>query len=154
MSGGTGDDVIISSLDGAGNDYSGDAGVDTINLIPNDNGIFVDLDAGIARDRATLATSSVFTIENAVGTAMPDYLYGDELANRLSGYSGDDLLRGRGGNDDLAGDNGRDVSSAEPRTTRSPAGWMLIFSTARQASTHSWAMPATISWLVAPVRIR
>jgi len=106
---GTGDDVIISSLDGDGNDYSGDDGVDTINLIPNGNGVFVDLDAGIARDRATLFTSSVFTIENAVGTAMSDYLYGDELANRLAGYNGDDLLRGRDGNDILMGDGGRDV---------------------------------------------
>jgi Ca2+-binding RTX toxin-like protein len=107
--GGLGDDMIVSSLDGSGNEYHGDDGVDTINLIPNGNGVFVDLDAGVARDRATLATSSLFSIENAVGTAMADYLYGDELGNRLTGYNGDDLLMGRAGNDILNGDRGRDI---------------------------------------------
>ena len=107
--GGAGNDLIVSSLDGAGNEYVGDADEDTLNLIPNSNGVFVDLEAGIARDRATLATSTVHTIENVVGTAMSDYLYGDTLANKLSGYNGDDLLSGRSGNDQLMGDRGRDV---------------------------------------------
>lgn len=107
--GGLGDDVIVSSLDGAGNEYHGDGGVDTINLVPNGNGVLVDLTAGIARDRATLATSSLVTIENAVGTAMTDYLYGNAGANMLNGYDSDDLIDGRGGNDVLIGDRGRDV---------------------------------------------
>lgn len=107
--GGLGDDVIISSLDGAGNEYHGDDGVDTINLVPNGNGVLVDLADGIARDRATLATSALFTIENAIGTAMTDYLYGTNGANMLNGYNGDDLIMGRGGSDTLIGDRGRDV---------------------------------------------
>lgn len=107
--GGLGDDVIVSSLDGAGNEYHGDEGVDTINLVPNGNGVFVDLVSGIASDRATLATSSLFTIENAIGTAMTDYLYGTNGSNMLNGYRGDDLIIGRGGSDTLIGDRGRDV---------------------------------------------
>ena len=103
------DDVIVSSLDSAGNEYHGADGVDTINLVPNGNGVLVDLAAGIARDRATLATSALFTIENAVGTGMSDYLYGSAGANILNGYDSDDLIYGRGGADTLIGDRGRDV---------------------------------------------
>ncbi|MFO1172387.1 MAG: calcium-binding protein [Hyphomicrobiaceae bacterium] len=109
ISAGMGDDVIVSSLDGAGNEYWGDDGIDTINLIPNGNGVLVDLAGGIARDRATLATSFVYMIEDAVGTAMSDYLYGTNGANTLNGYRGDDLIMGRGGSDTLLGDRGRDV---------------------------------------------
>lgn len=106
---GEGDDLIVTSLDGGGNEYYGNAGIDTINCIPNGNGVSIDLALGTARDRATLATSTVNGIENAVGTGMSDYLYGDALANRLTGYNGDDLLRGQAGSDSLFGDRGRDV---------------------------------------------
>lgn len=107
--GGDGDDVIITSLDGSGNEYFGEAGADLINCIPNGNGVYVDLALGIARDRATLATSLVNGIENAIGTGMSDYIYGDTLNNRLFGNDGDDLLRGQAGRDELFGGRGRDV---------------------------------------------
>ena len=107
--GGEGNDLIVSSLDGAGNYYSGDAGTDTLNLIPNSHGVYVDLAAHIARDRSTGATSQVWTIENVTGTGMNDYLYGDANGNTLTGYNGDDLIRGQGGRDLLNGGNGQDV---------------------------------------------
>lgn len=109
VSAGEGDDLIVSSLDGAGNTYDGDAGADTLNLIPNNNGVSVDLAAHTARDRSTGATSQVWTIENVVGTGMSDYLYGDANGNTLSGYNGDDLIRGQGGRDLLNGGRGQDV---------------------------------------------
>lgn len=109
VSGGEGNDLIVSSLDGAGNSYNGDGGADTLNLIPNGNGVFVDLAGHFAKDRATGATSEVWTIENAVGTSMNDYLYGDANGNTLNGYDGDDLIRGQGGRDLLIGGRGQDV---------------------------------------------
>ncbi len=107
--GGEGDDLIVSSLDGAGNYYDGEAGVDTLNLIPNSNGVSVDLANHFARDRSSGATSEVWNIENVTGSSMNDYLYGDANANRLVGYNGDDLIRGQGGNDNVNGGRGHDV---------------------------------------------
>lgn len=106
--GGEGNDTIVSSLDSK-NVYSGDLGNDTLILTPNNHGVYVDLDLGIARDRSTLATSQLISIENATGSAWNDYLYGDANANRLIGYNGDDLIRGQAGNDSLNGGRGRDV---------------------------------------------
>jgi Ca2+-binding RTX toxin-like protein len=105
---GEGNDLIVSSLDST-NFYSGGIGNDTLNVIPNSNGVYIDLDLGIARDRSTLATSELVSIENAVGSAWNDYLYGDAQANRLTGYNGDDLIRGQAGNDTLDGGRGQDV---------------------------------------------
>lgn len=106
--GGDGNDMIVSSLDST-NVYSGDLGNDTINLIPNNHGVYVDLDLGIARDRSTLATSTLISIENATGSAWTDYLYGSAVANTLNGYNGDDLIRGQGGRDLLYGGRDQDV---------------------------------------------
>lgn len=105
---GDGNDTVVSSLDSI-NDYEGGTGVDTLNCIPNTNGVFIDLAAGIARDRATLKTSAIGTFENATGSGQTDYLYGDAGANKLVGYNGDDLIRGQDGSDSLYGDRGQDV---------------------------------------------
>lgn len=107
--GGFGNDLIVSSLDTSSNLYDGGAGIDTANFIPNSNGVVVDLAWGTATDRVTQAVSSLISIENVVGTAATDYIFGDGNANRLSGYNGDDLIRGQGGSDQLYGDRGRDV---------------------------------------------
>lgn len=106
---GAGDDLIVSSLDGAGNEYIGDAGIDRINFIPNTHGVNVDLAAHLAQDRATHDASQVFSIENVTGTGLSDYIHGDAANNDLVGYNGDDLLNGRAGADRLDGGRGRDV---------------------------------------------
>ncbi|MEQ1716921.1 MAG: calcium-binding protein [Hyphomicrobium sp.] len=105
---GNGDDTIVSSLDSV-NTYEGGDGTDTLNLIPNTNGVFVDLATGVARDRATLKQSTISTFENVTGSGQTDYLYGNAGANRLVGYNGDDLIRGQDGIDTLYGDRGQDV---------------------------------------------
>lgn len=106
---GTGDDVIVSTLDGAGNVYIGDDGIDLLNLVPMQAGVIVDLAQGIVQNRSTADTSKVITIENVVGTAFRDQLSGDDKANTLTGYANDDIIRGQGGNDRLEGDDGYDV---------------------------------------------
>ena len=105
--GGFGDDIIVSTLDG-GNEYHGDAGIDTL-LVAASNGASIDLAAHFARDRSINVSSYIDGFENATGSVLSDYLYGDALANRLHGNNGDDLLNGRDGNDALLGGNGQDV---------------------------------------------
>lgn len=109
LNGGSGDDVILSTLDGANNVYDGNDGIDMLNLVPMQYGVIVDLAQGIAQNRGTLDTSYLLQIENVVGTAFRDQLSGDTKANLLAGYGNDDLIRGHGGNDRLEGDDGYDV---------------------------------------------
>lgn len=107
--GGSGDDVIVSNLDGAGNVYDGNDGIDMLNFAPMQYGVYVDLAQGFAQNRATLDTSPVQGIENVHGTLLKDRLYGNYQGNLLAGYGSDDFIRGYGGNDRLEGDDGFDV---------------------------------------------
>lgn len=61
-------------------------------------------DPATARDLASLNR-----IENAIGSAFDDQLFGDGNDNDLSGGSGDDLLSGRSGDDTLHGGDGQDT---------------------------------------------
>ena len=47
-------------------------------------------------------------IENAVGGSARDYLYGNDVANRLTGNGGNDVLDGAKGNDIYSGGAGAD----------------------------------------------
>jgi serralysin len=66
--------------------------------------------AGIATSEyqnVSIAYSS--TIENAIGGSARDLLWGNEVANTLSGLGGNDVLNGFGGNDRLIGGAGNDT---------------------------------------------
>lgn len=106
---GDGDDLIVTSLDGAGNEYDGGADIDTLNCIPNTHGVAVNLTTHLAQDRSTSATSQVWNIENVTGSSYGDVLTGDGTANTLRGYDGSDWLFGEGGRDTLYGGRGFDV---------------------------------------------
>jgi len=49
------------------------------------------------------------TIENAIGGSARDLLWGNDVANTLSGMGGDDVIKGFGGNDTLIGGDGADT---------------------------------------------
>ncbi len=49
------------------------------------------------------------TIENAIGGSARDLLWGNQVANRLEGRGGNDVLNGFEGNDTLIGGTGNDV---------------------------------------------
>jgi serralysin len=49
------------------------------------------------------------TIENATGGSLRDLLWGNDVANILTGLGGDDVLKGFGGNDTLIGGAGNDT---------------------------------------------
>lgn len=90
-------------------------GIDAITAAHLHEKVTLYLDDGtqsyIGRKHAILASNQVwlghFTmIENAVGGAGNDAIYGNELANKLKGGSGNDRLTGRTGDDWLYGGGG------------------------------------------------
>jgi Ca2+-binding RTX toxin-like protein len=99
LEGAGGDDLLTG---GAGADaLIGGDGVDTASYAAAYEGVDARLlGAGYAGD----ALGDSFTgVENLVGSAFGDVLFGDDQANRLSGGAGADYLEGRGGSDVLAG---------------------------------------------------
>ena len=91
-----------------GNDLiNGGAGVDTYDASGIAVGMNIDL-SGIAS--SILFTQTLTSIENAIGTAQDDYMYGNGLANTLSGGGGNDQLFGGAGNDTLIGGDGIDTA--------------------------------------------
>ncbi|WP_171015847.1 FG-GAP repeat protein [Devosia sp. FKR38] len=91
-----------------GNDLiNGGAGVDTYDASAITAGMNIDLN-GIAS--SILFSQSLTSIENAIGTAQDDYIYGNSLANVLNGGNGNDELFGGAGNDTLTGGDGIDTA--------------------------------------------
>lgn len=100
--GGDADDMIVAHQ---GNDhYDGGAGVDTLDMSLA-SGAYVDLDRGRA---SGLGRDTVANIENAIGGAGNDRLYGTAGDNAFEGGAGNDRLFGRDGNDVLDGGAGND----------------------------------------------
>ncbi len=99
-----GNDEIIP-LRGS-DDIDGGAGFDWVEYFPNNRGVFVDLETGIATG------SGQDTVQNAEavwGTDFDDELAGNGADNYLYGADGDDDLRGRAGIDQLEPGMGQDT---------------------------------------------
>ncbi len=115
---GAGADTIIPG--GDWNDlFNGGADFDTVDLSEETRGVFVDLEAHRLRMGGTLdgggtyaggRQSAIYGTENAVGTAMADYLKAKiGSAAELVGGGGNDRLTGGDMNDRLYGDAGADT---------------------------------------------
>ncbi|WP_232628228.1 M10 family metallopeptidase C-terminal domain-containing protein [Methylobacterium sp. Leaf118] len=108
IAGGDGDDIITG---GAGADYmtAGD-GVDWAYYSDSDAGVTVDISAGkVAGIGGTAEGDALVDFENILGSAYDDKLYGNLVANILSGGGGIDLLYGYDGDDTLIGGAGGDT---------------------------------------------
>lgn len=113
------DTLDASGLDGVRRDYFGSPVGETsdlrlvLDLRPGTKG-FIDN----AFDRISLpgqiTVNAGTVIEAVVGTASRDWVYGNEVANRLEGRAGDDLLVGREGDDSLFGGEGADSLMGGP----------------------------------------
>ena len=105
LNGGSGADWFIGS---AGDDLvSGGSDTDTIAYTGATLGLVVDLVAGTGSS-AEIGNDTIVDVENAVGGSGADLLFGNALANSLSGANGNDLLAGSGGHDRLYGGGGWD----------------------------------------------
>lgn len=83
----------------------GRGGIDQVLFLASLNGVTLDLSSGTATGEGTDTISDVV---GAYGSALNDTLVGDDEANFLFGWEGDDTILGGGGDDTLDGDSGTD----------------------------------------------
>lgn len=104
--GGEADDLLIG---GAGADVMiGRGGNDIASYVNSFGAVQADLRSGFAFGAD--ATGDLFDrIESLQGSMYGDALFGDEDANLIDGFAGDDLLEGRAGQDDIRGGGGDDT---------------------------------------------
>lgn len=106
LDGGNGNDTVTS---GAGaNDLSGGNGTDTISYKPSTAAVNVDLNSGAASG-GWAAGDTLWSFENAIGSAHGDTLRAKATGSTLDGFAGHDRLFGGAGADRLVGGTGNDV---------------------------------------------
>ena len=122
LRGGDGNDRLLSragndSVFGEGGDdrfyaqsgtnlFDGGNGEDIVDYVFATNGVVVDLASNSGNSGAS--QDSLVNVEHAGGSAFDDQLTGDQLANRLQGRDGNDVLIGLAGDDSLFGGAGDD----------------------------------------------
>jgi Ca2+-binding RTX toxin-like protein len=97
LSGGTGDDLI-----------DGGDGVDTVTFDSEASGVFVQLWHG-GYHQTGFGNDRFVSIENVIGTAHNDFIWGGASANILYGGDGNDALTTWGSGDTLYGEAGDDL---------------------------------------------
>ena len=109
------DDILLGSAadeqfrGDLGNDLiDGGGGTDRIDFVSYDNGVFVDLAAGVSYD-GDGGIDSLISIENITGSRNDDDLNGDSGSNVIRGSGGNDLIDARTGDDEVTGDGGNDT---------------------------------------------
>jgi Ca2+-binding RTX toxin-like protein len=106
LSGDQGDDIFYGS---AGSDtINGGAGVDTVDYTASVGAVtaYLDVTTGVGGDAAG---DNITAVENLIGSANNDILFGSNINNRIDGGSGNDLIYGLGGADILDGGSGIDT---------------------------------------------
>ena len=108
LSGGNGNDLLEG---GEGIDrMDGGAGVDTVSYSNSKEGKRIHLSYNMSTDNNTNRSESevILNIENVIGSAYADFIWGDNSSNELYGGAGNDLLNGLGGRDRIFGEDGDD----------------------------------------------
>jgi Ca2+-binding RTX toxin-like protein len=105
---GLGGDDMIFGRGAAADRYDGGAGRDTLSYGFAGEGVSVSLFRGIGF-AGEAQGDRLSAIENVIGSAHDDIIWGDHGANKLQGGAGDDTLIGNGGDDYLLGGFGQDV---------------------------------------------
>ena len=106
LDGGIGNDTLIG---GAGGDVlNGGAGDDLASYATATAGVIANLLVP-ATNTGDAAGDTYVSIEWLTGSSHNDQLYGNNLANRLAGGAGNDVLRGLLGNDLIWGQAGSDI---------------------------------------------
>lgn len=106
LNGDAGTDILFG---GAGADqFDGGAGVDTGSYADAASGVTAYLN-GQAGAGGEAQGDRFINVENLVGSAFADRLYGDDAANEIRGGDGADTLDGGSGADRLYGEEGADI---------------------------------------------
>jgi len=104
--GGSGDDILIGNS--ANNGLNGGAGNDTVSYA---NDLSMDLVINLVTQTASSSFSgsdTLISIENAIGGAGNDLIYGNSAVNTLKGGGGNDVIIAGSGNDLIHGEGGDD----------------------------------------------
>jgi len=104
--GGDGDDLLIAAAGVGPDTFIGGAGTDTLSYANASRRVYVDLLFNAADDGAE--GDSFESIENLIGSAFDDILFGGNADNVIHGGDGNDALIGDGGDDILHGEAGDD----------------------------------------------
>jgi serralysin len=100
-----GSNLAYTIWDGGGSDtLSGDASASTLTLDLREGADFVST---LGNSRIWIAFGA--DIENAAGGLAGDLIYGNDLANGLSGGGGNDVMSGNEGSDSVSGNLGNDT---------------------------------------------
>ena len=109
LAGGAGDDLLAG---GAGADrLDGGVGFNWADYSASSAAVDVKLASSGAQTGGDAQGDILANIENVIGSAHDDFLYGTDEANTMFGGDGVDELRGYGGDDYFSGGNGDDILS-------------------------------------------
>ena len=112
LMGGIGNDQLIG---GDGNDIlRGGLGIDLANYYSVSGNVTVNLGIDTAQNTGSAGVDTLINIENLYGSNLGnDILTGNQLANVIIGYGGNDTISGGDGNDILGGGEGSDTFLAD-----------------------------------------
>ncbi|MBW8728277.1 MAG: calcium-binding protein, partial [Inquilinus limosus] len=112
VNGGDGNDTFYVRQGEFGDDTTGGAGIDTLDLsnYTTTYGSIVNLAGGTYNFSPSFGGPYTITgVENVNGTQLVDTIIGDGAANVINGNGGDDDLQGGAGNDVISGGSGNDL---------------------------------------------
>lgn len=119
----TGTDKDDLFLGHGGNDvFLGGAGNDTVSFADASAGIYAAINTTSLINTGAAGSVRFYSIENVIGSAHNDVIYGNADANRLDGGAGNDRLYGGGGADVLLGGAGNDVLNGGTGVDRMEGG--------------------------------
>jgi Ca2+-binding RTX toxin-like protein len=141
---------------GAGNNVlNGGGGTDSLSFYYGNNGtgVTVSLVSTTAQATGGSGSDTLSSIENLYGTNFADKFTGDTGANYLRGYDGNDTLDGGTGNDIMVGDDGNDnyyvhdVGDVVSETNAATAGGIdTVYSYLTHTATQTYTLGANVEY--------
>ena len=107
MFGGSGNDIIVATINDGNDIYEGGSGSDTVDYSAIT--VAVNINLRSQAQSTQTGTDQLNSIENAIGGSGSDVITGNGSANVLDGQAGNDTVNGNGGNDTLIGGLGNDT---------------------------------------------
>jgi Ca2+-binding RTX toxin-like protein len=137
---------------GKGNNViNGGTGTDSVSFYEGNNGTGVTASLVTGTATGGSGTDTLISIERLYGTNYADKLTGDTGANYLRGYAGNDILDGGTGIDSMVGDDGndiyyvRDVGDVVSETNAATAGGIdTVYSYLTHSSTQTYTLGTNV----------
>jgi trimeric autotransporter adhesin len=137
---------------GKGNNViNGGTGTDSVSFYEGNNGTGVTASLVTGTATGGSGTDTLISIERLYGTNYADKLTGDTGANYLRGYAGNDILDGGTGIDSMVGDDGndiyyvRDVGDVVSETNAATAGGIdTVYSYLTHTSTQTYTLGTNV----------